>query len=75
MSITDDLMWRYYELLTDVSLSEINALRESTAGGVKNPRDIKVDLAKRIIADFHSRAAANAAEDEFVRQVSQQGNA
>ena len=68
MSITDDLMWRYYELLTDFSVAEIDALRESSQSGVQNPRDIKVDLAKRIIADFHSSEAANAAEEEFVRR-------
>lgn len=68
MSISDDLMWRYYELLTDLSLSEINALRDAANGGVRNPRDVKADLAKRIIADFYSADEANAAEDDFVRR-------
>jgi tyrosyl-tRNA synthetase len=67
MSISDDLMWRYYELLTDLSLSEIKALREGAKSGEKHPRDLKVDLAKRIITDFHSADAANAAEEEFNR--------
>ncbi|HYN26590.1 MAG TPA: tyrosine--tRNA ligase [Pyrinomonadaceae bacterium] len=67
MSISDDLMWRYSELLTDLSLSEIDALRKSAETGERNPRDIKVELAKRIITDFHSAAAANAAEEEFNR--------
>ncbi|MFZ0064227.1 MAG: tyrosine--tRNA ligase [Pyrinomonadaceae bacterium] len=65
MSISDDLMWRYYELLTDLSLSEVKALRERAKSGVEHPRDLKVNLAKRIITDFHSADAANAAEEEF----------
>ena len=64
MSITDDLMWRYYELCTDLSPAEIATLRASD----RNPRDIKVDLAKKIVADFYSRADADAAEEEFVRR-------
>jgi tyrosyl-tRNA synthetase len=61
MSITDDLMWRYYELCTDLSPAEIAALRESD----RNPRDIKVDLGKKIVADFYSSAEANKAEEDF----------
>jgi len=61
MSISDDLMWRYYELCTDLSVAEIATLRESA----RNPRDIKADLAKRIVADFHSEAEARRAEEEF----------
>ncbi len=65
MSISDDLMWRYYELCTDLSPSAIASLREHTNGGQRNPRDIKVDLAKRIVADFYSEAEARKAEEEF----------
>ena len=61
MSISDDLMWRYWELCTDLSVPEIATLRE----GDRNPRDVKVDLAKRIVADFYSDAEARKAEDEF----------
>jgi tyrosyl-tRNA synthetase len=61
MSITDDLMWRYYELCTDLSVTEIAALRSSD----RNPRDIKADLAKHIVADFYSEAEARKAEEEF----------
>jgi len=61
MSITDDLMWRYYELCTDLSVTEIAALRNDD----RNPRDIKADLAKRIVADFYSKAEARKAEEEF----------
>ena len=68
MSISDDLMWRYYELLTDLSIPEIAALREAAARGERNPRDLKADLAKRIIADFHSKDAAEAAAEDFVRR-------
>lgn len=68
MSISDDLMWRYYELLTDLSISEIAALRETAARGERNPRDIKADLAKRVIADFYSKEAADATEEDFVRR-------
>ena len=65
MSISDDLMWRYYELCTDLSMSAIASLRERTNGGQSNPRDIKVDLAKMIVADFYSEAEARKAEEEF----------
>jgi tyrosyl-tRNA synthetase len=67
MSISDDLMWRYYELLTDLSTSEIEQTRARAAAGEVNPRDIKVELAKRIITDFHSKSAADDAEEEFNR--------
>jgi len=65
MSISDDLMWRYYELCTDLSSPEIASLRESTMSGDRNPRDVKVELAKHIVADFYSQAEARKAEDEF----------
>ena len=61
MSISDDLMWRYYELCTDLTVPEIATLREDT----RNPRDAKVELAKRIVADFYSETEARKAEDEF----------
>ena len=67
MSVTDDLMWRYYELLTDTPPADIAAMRERAAAGRENPRDFKVALARRVITDFHSREAADAAEDEFNR--------
>jgi tyrosyl-tRNA synthetase len=67
MSVSDELMWRYYELLTDLRAEEIAALRQSAKAGERNPRDLKVELAKRIIADFHSQTEASAAEEEFNR--------
>ena len=65
MSISDDLMWRYYELCTDLSISAIASLRESANEGQSNPRDIKAGLAKLIVADFYSEAEARKAEEEF----------
>jgi tyrosyl-tRNA synthetase len=68
MSISDDLMWRYYELLTDTSIDDVNALKFRCESGADNPRDLKVALAKSIIADFHSEQAAEKAEEEFTRR-------
>ncbi|MCS6945679.1 MAG: tyrosine--tRNA ligase [Sutterellaceae bacterium] len=64
MSISDDLMWRWYDLLSLRSNEEIAALRREVAQG-RNARDIKVLLAKEIVARFHSARAADAAEAEF----------
>jgi tyrosyl-tRNA synthetase len=60
-------MWRYYELLTDLSLSEIAGLTEAVAKGEKHPRDLKAELARRIVADFHSQPEAEEASREFDR--------
>ncbi|MEO8071975.1 MAG: tyrosine--tRNA ligase [Acidobacteriota bacterium] len=70
MSISDELMWKYYELLTDLSVDEINALRFKCESDAMNPRDSKVELAKLIIKDFHSDEAADEAEQSFVNQFS-----
>jgi tyrosyl-tRNA synthetase len=67
MSISDELMWEYYELCTDLTPAEINHIRLAVGVGDLNPRAVKVDLAKLIITDFHSAAAATAAEEEFDR--------
>jgi tyrosyl-tRNA synthetase len=67
MSISDELMWRYYELLTDLSLQEIDSMRLAAKLGGRNPRDIKADLAKSLVADFHSKEDAIHAEYEFRR--------
>jgi tyrosyl-tRNA synthetase len=64
MSISDTMMWRYYELLSFRSLAEIEAFRQQVAGG-KNPRDIKVALAQEIVARFHTQQAAEAALEDF----------
>jgi tyrosyl-tRNA synthetase len=68
MSITDDLMWKYYELLTDLTPNEIGIMRSKCLNGEENPRNAKVNLAKLIIKDFHSQQAANEAEEEFNRR-------
>ena len=65
MSISDDLMWRYYELLTDLTVDEVAALRSASKEGKRNPRDIKADLAKMIVSDFHSQSEAERAGDHF----------
>jgi len=70
MSISDELMWKYYELLTDLSPAEITDLKTAIANG-ENPRNLKVTLAKLIIKDFHSQGDADAAEDEFVKRFVQ----
>jgi len=62
MSISDDLMWRFYELLTDLSLKEIAALKS------QHPMQVKKDLAARIVADFHSAAAAQSAAENWAKQ-------
>ena len=67
MSISDVLMWRYYELLSFKPLSEIEGYKTDIENG-KNPRDVKIDLAKELIARFHDEAAAQAAHDEFINR-------
>ena len=64
MSISDELMWRYYELLSFRSLSEVQRLRNEVKDG-GNPRQAKVELALEIVARFHDGKAAKKAEDEF----------
>lgn len=67
MSISDDLMWSYYELLSFRPLEELAQFKADVANG-KNPRDIKILLAKEIIARFHTQADADAAEQEFINR-------
>ncbi len=63
MSISDDMMWRYYELLTDVQVAEIEKMKVST-----HPMTAKKDLARRIVADFHSAEAAEKAGEDWAKQ-------
>ena len=67
MSLSDEVMWTYYDLLTDRTPAEIASLKEQVASGAVHPRRAKVDLAKAIITDFHSAEAAAGAEAEFDR--------
>ena len=68
MSISDELMWRYYELLTDLTTKQIEELKWKVSEGSLHPMQAKKDLAKRIIADFHSAGAAQSAEADWTRQ-------
>ena len=67
MSISDDLMWRWYDLLSFKSSEEIQALKDQQVGGM-NPRDIKISLAKEIISRFHDQGSADNAEHNFLNQ-------
>jgi len=69
MSISDSLMFRYYELLTDTTMSEIAATQERIAKGELHPMSVKLELARLITADFHSAALAAHAAEEFNRVV------
>jgi tyrosyl-tRNA synthetase len=71
MSISDDLMYRYYELLTDMPLTEIDALKGGVAAGHRDPMQLKMELARHIVADFHSATDAQNARDAFDREVRQ----
>jgi tyrosyl-tRNA synthetase len=64
MSISDELMWRYYELLSFRPLAEVAALRRECAEG-RNPREAKVQLALEIVTRFHTAAAAERARETF----------
>jgi tyrosyl-tRNA synthetase len=68
MSISDELMWRYYELLTDLTTKEIGDLQQRVSTGSLHPMQAKKDLAKRIIADFHSAQEADRAESDWAKQ-------
>jgi len=67
MSIGDDLMWRYYELLTDLAPGEIEEWKLAATRGDRHPRDLKAELGRRIVTDFHSQGEAQEASDEFDR--------
>ena len=68
MSISDTLMWSYHELLTDLPPVEVEALKERTASGAAHPKQVKADLATRIVTDFHSASAAREAAEAFERR-------
>ena len=71
MQIGDSLMFRYYELLTDVSIVEIAAMQERIARGELHPMEAKIELGKLIVADFHSPSDAAQAAERFNREVRQ----
>jgi tyrosyl-tRNA synthetase len=68
MSISDDLMWRYYLLLTDLTPQEINAKKQSAISGHAHPMDLKKQLAQRIVTDFHGTAASDQARADWQAQ-------
>ena len=70
MSISDDLMWRYFDVLSFRTLDDIAGLRKSVDGGM-NPRDAKFELATEIVARFHDAAMAKAAKIEFIARFQQ----
>ncbi|MFQ5878431.1 MAG: tyrosine--tRNA ligase [Acidobacteriota bacterium] len=67
MSISDELMWRYMELCTDLTTAEIEALRRRVESRRLHPKQAKSDLARRVVADYHGERAAAAAAEEFER--------
>ena len=71
MTISDAMMWRYWELLTDLNVDAIAALKGAAEAGSRNPRDIKLDLAERIVADYHPASEAKAAREQWLHDVSQ----
>ena len=70
MSISDELMWSYYELLSFRPLSELAGFKAGVADGSLTPRDVKIWLAKEIIARYHDEAAAEAAHNDFIQRFS-----
>src|SRR6186997_3127024 len=70
MSISDELMWRYFELLSFRPLAEVAALRQAVAGG-RNPRDVKFELGMEIVERFHGSGAGARARDSFVARFQQ----
>jgi tyrosyl-tRNA synthetase len=73
MRVSDELMFSYYELLTDKTMVEIETMRAQVKNGTCHPRDLKVQLAKVLVERFHDSAAAEAAEVEFQRIFVQKG--
>ena len=67
MSISDDLMWRYYDLLSFIPKNEIEVIKQTVEAGA-NPRDSKINLAKELIARFHSEQDAEAAHQDFIQR-------
>jgi tyrosyl-tRNA synthetase len=73
MSISDELMWKYWVLLTDLKQSEIDAMRADVAAGKLHPMETKKILARTITAGFHGEAAAESADENWARMFQQKG--
>ena len=65
MSVSDDLMWRYFELLSDISTDDLKALKDKAKSGTMNPKNVKVQLAKELVTRYHSEEDAEQAAREF----------
>lgn len=74
MSITDSLMWRYFELVSDRNLDEIKLLKGEVESGRRHPKEVKSSLAREIVARFHSKKMADDVEAEFNRIFKEKGN-
>ena len=75
MSISDELMWKYWVLLTDLRLSEVEALKAEVLAGKLHPMEVKKQLARTIVAGFHGEAAAKSADENWARMFQQKGEA
>ena len=73
MSISDELMWKYWVLLTDLKQSEIEAMRADVAAGKLHPMEVKKQLARTIVSGFHGEAAAESADENWARMFQQKG--
>ena len=73
MSISDDLMWRYYLLLTDMTTAGIEELKQAVSSGKEHPLDVKKALARRIVGDFHDAEAAARAQRDFEARFRDKG--
>jgi tyrosyl-tRNA synthetase len=75
MSISDELMWKYWVLLTDLRQSEVDALQASVATGSAHPMEVKKRLARTITADFHGDEAAQSADENWAKMFQQKETA
>jgi tyrosyl-tRNA synthetase len=73
MSISDDLMWKYWVLLTDLKQSEVDALQAEVSAGKLHPMEVKKRLARTITSGFHGEAAALSADENWARMFQQKG--
>ena len=74
MSISDDLMWRYYEILSNISSQELKNIKKDAALGLINPRDVKYNLGLEIVTRFYNKVEAENAKDEFTKIFQQNKN-
>jgi tyrosyl-tRNA synthetase len=73
MSVSDEMMWRYYELLTDVRSDQIATMKQDASSGKAHPMALKKELARTIVADFHSAEAATKAAEDWAKQFQKDG--